>query len=34
MHVEDKMMSGNLAKTIFILIGLMFGLIILANLII
>jgi len=34
MHVEDKMMSTNIAKTVFVLISIMFGLIILANILI
>lgn len=34
MHVEDKMMATNLGKTIMILVGIMFALIILANIII
>jgi len=31
MHVEDKYMAGNLAKTVLILVGFMFAVIILAN---
>ena len=33
MHVDDKMMAGNVAKTVMILIGFMFAIILLANLI-
>jgi hypothetical protein len=34
MHVEDKIMATNLGKTVMVLVGIMFALIILANLII
>jgi hypothetical protein len=31
MHIEDKMMAANLARTVLILIGFMFAIIILSN---
>jgi len=34
MHVEDKMMAGNVAKTIMILVGFMLAIIFLANIIV
>ena len=33
MHVEDKMMANNVAKTVMVLIGFMFAIIIIANII-